>query len=41
VDRPAFLQICVADGGIEEGGEIAFIDLGDAALVIPGGLLAR
>lgn len=24
--------------GIEEGGEIAFIDLGDAALVIPGGL---
>ena len=23
--------------GIEEGGEISFIDLGDAALVIPGG----
>jgi len=24
--------------GIEEGGEISFIDLGDAALVIPGGV---
>jgi AbrB family looped-hinge helix DNA binding protein len=24
--------------GIEEGGEVAFIDLGDAALVIPGGV---
>lgn len=24
--------------GIEEGGEIAFIDLGDAALVVPGGI---
>lgn len=24
--------------GIEEGGEIGFIDLGDAALVVPGGL---
>ena len=23
--------------GIEEGGEVVFIDLGDAALVIPGG----
>jgi bifunctional DNA-binding transcriptional regulator/antitoxin component of YhaV-PrlF toxin-antitoxin module len=24
--------------GIEAGGEIAFIDLGDAALVVPGGV---
>jgi len=24
--------------GIEDGGEIAFVDLGDAALVLPGGL---
>ena len=24
--------------GIEEGGAIAFIDLGDAALVLPGGM---
>jgi bifunctional DNA-binding transcriptional regulator/antitoxin component of YhaV-PrlF toxin-antitoxin module len=24
--------------GIEDGGEIAFIDLGDVALVLPGGL---
>lgn len=24
--------------GIEAGGEVAFIDLGDAALVIPGGV---
>lgn len=24
--------------GIEEGGEIGFIDLGDAALIVPGGL---
>jgi bifunctional DNA-binding transcriptional regulator/antitoxin component of YhaV-PrlF toxin-antitoxin module len=24
--------------GIEEGGAIAFIDLGDAALVLPGGI---
>jgi bifunctional DNA-binding transcriptional regulator/antitoxin component of YhaV-PrlF toxin-antitoxin module len=24
--------------GIEDGGQIAFIDLGDAALVLPGGL---
>lgn len=24
--------------GIEQGGEIGFIDLGDAALVVPGGL---
>jgi bifunctional DNA-binding transcriptional regulator/antitoxin component of YhaV-PrlF toxin-antitoxin module len=24
--------------GIERGGEIAFIDLGDAALVLPGGI---
>lgn len=24
--------------GIEDGGEIGFIDLGDAALVVPGGL---
>ena len=23
--------------GIEDGGEVAFIDLGDAALVLPGG----
>ncbi|MBI2704367.1 MAG: AbrB/MazE/SpoVT family DNA-binding domain-containing protein [Actinobacteria bacterium] len=23
--------------GIDEGGEIAFVDLGDAALVLPGG----
>ena len=23
--------------GIEEGGEVAFIDLGDAALLLPGG----
>jgi len=24
--------------GIEEGGEISFIDLGDSALVLPGGM---
>lgn len=24
--------------GIEEGGEVAFIDLGDTALVVPGGV---
>jgi bifunctional DNA-binding transcriptional regulator/antitoxin component of YhaV-PrlF toxin-antitoxin module len=24
--------------GIEAGGEVAFIDLGDAALIIPGGV---
>jgi bifunctional DNA-binding transcriptional regulator/antitoxin component of YhaV-PrlF toxin-antitoxin module len=24
--------------GIEEGGEIGFIDLGDSALVVPGGV---
>lgn len=24
--------------GIQDGGEIGFIDLGDAALIIPGGL---
>ena len=24
--------------GIEDGGEVAFIDLGDAALVLPGGI---
>ena len=24
--------------GIEDGGEIAFVDLGDAALVLPGGM---
>ena len=26
--------------GIEEGGEVAFIDLGDAALLLPGGIEA-
>ena len=26
--------------GIEDGGEVAFIDLGDAALVLPGGIAA-
>ena len=26
--------------GIEAGGEIAFIDLGDAALIVPGGIAA-
>lgn len=26
--------------GIEDGGEIGFIDLGDAALVVPGGVSA-
>lgn len=26
--------------GIEQGGEIGFIDLGDAALIVPGGLSA-
>ena len=26
--------------GIEDGGEIAFVDLGDAALVLPGGIAA-
>jgi AbrB family looped-hinge helix DNA binding protein len=26
--------------GIEEGGEVAFIDLGDAALILPGGIAA-
>lgn len=26
--------------GIEEGGEVAFIDLGEAALVLPGGIAA-
>jgi bifunctional DNA-binding transcriptional regulator/antitoxin component of YhaV-PrlF toxin-antitoxin module len=25
--------------GIEDGGEIAFVDLGDAALVLPGGMV--
>lgn len=24
--------------GIDDGGEIAFVDLGDAALIVPGGL---
>ncbi|HEX3565035.1 MAG TPA: AbrB/MazE/SpoVT family DNA-binding domain-containing protein [Acidimicrobiales bacterium] len=24
--------------GIEEGGQIGFIDLGDAALIVPGGI---
>ncbi len=24
--------------GIEEGGEIGFVDLGDAALIVPGGV---
>ena len=24
--------------GIDDGGEVAFIDLGDAALVVPGGI---
>jgi len=24
--------------GIEDGGEVAFVDLGDAALVLPGGI---
>ena len=26
--------------GIVEGGEVGFIDLGDAALVVPGGVVA-
>jgi bifunctional DNA-binding transcriptional regulator/antitoxin component of YhaV-PrlF toxin-antitoxin module len=26
--------------GIDEGGEIGFVDLGDAALIVPGGLAA-
>jgi bifunctional DNA-binding transcriptional regulator/antitoxin component of YhaV-PrlF toxin-antitoxin module len=26
--------------GIEEGGDLGFIDLGDAALIVPGGLKA-
>ncbi len=26
--------------GIDQGGEVGFIDLGDAALVVPGGLAA-
>jgi bifunctional DNA-binding transcriptional regulator/antitoxin component of YhaV-PrlF toxin-antitoxin module len=26
--------------GIDEGGEVGFIDLGDAALVVPGGVSA-
>lgn len=26
--------------GIDEGGEVGFIDLGDAALIIPGGVSA-
>jgi AbrB family looped-hinge helix DNA binding protein len=26
--------------GIEEGGAVAFIDLGDAALILPGGIEA-
>jgi bifunctional DNA-binding transcriptional regulator/antitoxin component of YhaV-PrlF toxin-antitoxin module len=26
--------------GIEDGGEIAFVDLGDSALVLPGGIAA-
>jgi hypothetical protein len=26
--------------GIDEGGEIGFVDLGDAALIVPGGLIA-
>ncbi len=25
--------------GIEDGGEIAFVDLGDAALILPGGIV--
>jgi hypothetical protein len=24
--------------GIDDGGEVAFVDLGDAALILPGGL---
>jgi hypothetical protein len=26
--------------GIDDGGEVTFIDLGDAALIVPGGLAA-
>lgn len=26
--------------GIEDGGEVAFLDLGDAALILPGGIAA-
>ena len=26
--------------GIEQGGEVGFIDLGDAALIVPGGVSA-
>ena len=26
--------------GIDEGGEVGFIDLGDAALIVPGGIAA-
>jgi len=26
--------------GIEQGGEVAFVDLGDAALILPGGIAA-
>lgn len=26
--------------GIEDGGEVAFVDLGDAALILPGGVEA-
>lgn len=26
--------------GIDEGGEVGFIDLGDAALIVPGGVTA-
>lgn len=26
--------------GIEDGGEVAFVDLGDVALVLPGGIAA-
>ncbi|MCU1372920.1 MAG: hypothetical protein JWO68_206 [Actinomycetia bacterium] len=26
--------------GIDEGGEVGFIDLGDAALIVPGGVSA-
>jgi bifunctional DNA-binding transcriptional regulator/antitoxin component of YhaV-PrlF toxin-antitoxin module len=26
--------------GIDEGGEVGFIDLGDAALIVPGGVAA-
>lgn len=26
--------------GIDQGGEVGFIDLGDAALIVPGGVVA-